>query len=131
MRRVRDPGDRRKVLLELTEQARSLMGLIYSEIGRVHDESMMGRMTVAEMELISRYLRTSARADAVLAELLGQHADGKARDPDGQKRRAHDFSAHISRERDALVADIRSIWDAPDPGTPSGKPADPQRGQRP
>ena len=127
----RDPSDRRKVLLELTEQARSLMGLVYSEIGRLHDESMMGRMTTAEMELITRYLRTSARADTCLADVLGQHGDGKVRDPDGQERRARDFAAHMSRERDALVADIRNTWNAPDPGSPSGKPVNPESGRKP
>ena len=98
------------------------MGLVYSEIGRFHDESMMGRMTTAEMELITRYLRTSARADACLADVLGQHADGKVRDPDGQERRARDFAAHMSRERDALVADHQEhLATRPDPGSPLGK----------
>jgi DNA-binding MarR family transcriptional regulator len=120
LRRVRDPSDRRKVLVELTEHANSLAEIVFGQIGQLSNDSM-GRMEVAEMDLIARFLRTGARMNTVLAEILREYVDGQARDPVERLRVARNFAARIARERKDLAAEVKSAWSDPDPGHPSGK----------
>lgn len=65
-RRVRDDGDRRRVLVEITEKARRRADDLYGELGR-RGRELLGAFTVAELELITRFLRVSS-------ELNEEHA---------------------------------------------------------
>lgn len=120
LQRVRDAADRRKVFVELTELSVSLAEIVYSQIGEISG-SGMGGMSVAEMQLIARFMRTSAQMNASLAELLREYVDGRAKDPTERLRVARNFSARVARERKALTEVMRAAWNTPDPGIPSGK----------
>jgi DNA-binding MarR family transcriptional regulator len=120
LRRVRDTVDRRKVFVELTALARDLAEIVYAEIGVLSGDGM-GRMEAAEMDVIARFLRTSARMNEILSSLLLDYVDGKARDPVERLRAARNFSARVLRERDALAAEMRQSWLETPPDIPSGK----------
>ncbi len=121
LRRVRDPSDRRKVFVELTELSESLAEIVYFQIGRISSEGM-GRLENAELDLIARFLRTSARMNEMLAALLREYVDEKAHDPVERLRAAKNYAARVSREREALVAEMRQAWTEESPDIPSGKP---------
>ncbi|GLS20414.1 hypothetical protein GCM10007874_34310 [Labrys miyagiensis] len=67
-RRVRDPSDRRGVLMEMTEKARAEAGAIWGPVVSAGEE-MMGGYTDSELEVVLRYLR---EARAVQLENLAQ-----------------------------------------------------------
>jgi DNA-binding MarR family transcriptional regulator len=75
LRRVADPSDRRRVLVELTEELEQLAGRYYAPL---HERSvpMLSRYTMAELELVTRFLREGTamverRAAEIRAELEG------------------------------------------------------------
>jgi DNA-binding MarR family transcriptional regulator len=120
LRRVRDPSDRRKVLVELTELAHTLTEIVYSQIGEVVGESMI-HMEIGDMELVSRFLQSGAGMNTVLAELLRDVADDKIRGPAERLHAAKDYAARVAREHQAIVAKMKAAWNDPAPGISSGK----------
>jgi len=120
LRRVRDPSDRRKVYVELTEFAIQLADIVYREIGELSGEST-ARMAIKDMDLIARFLRSSARMNDVLAELLREYVDQRATDPVERLRAAKNYAARIARERQRLLSEMREAWSEPAPDIPSGK----------
>ena len=71
-RRIRDPDDRRGVLLELTEKARQEAGAIWAPVVSA-GERMMSGYTDAELEVVLRFLR-----DAIAVQV-----ENRAAPPDG------------------------------------------------
>ncbi len=120
LRRVRDPADRRKVMVELTELANSLAEIVYGQIGEISGESI-SRMAIKDMELVARFLRTGAHMNMVLADLLRDYVAGPARDPVEKLRAAKNYAARVAREREAMTAEMKDAWNAPAPDIPSGK----------
>jgi DNA-binding MarR family transcriptional regulator len=75
LRRVADPTDRRRVLVEITELMEERAGAYYGPLAAA-SVPMLSRFTVAELEAIVRFLRVGtevvdARAAEVRAELDG------------------------------------------------------------
>ena len=71
VRRVRDPGDRRKVMIELTDLTREVSALIYgnvTELGR----ALVGRMSTEKLMVVIGFLEASTRLNRELALLLRQ-----------------------------------------------------------
>ncbi len=75
LRRVADPGDRRRVMVELTEELEQLAGRYYGPLAE-HAFPLLSGYTNSELELIADFLRTSTeiverRAREIRAELKG------------------------------------------------------------
>jgi DNA-binding MarR family transcriptional regulator len=73
LRRVPDPGDRRRVMVELTEELEQLAGRYYGPLAE-QAFPFLSRYTNAELELITEFMRTSTaiverRAREIRAEL--------------------------------------------------------------
>ena len=58
LRRLRDPADRRRILVELTDQARAASAEIYGPMAEAVAE--FERYTDAELELLTDFLRTGS-----------------------------------------------------------------------
>jgi DNA-binding MarR family transcriptional regulator len=58
LRRLRDPADRRRILVELTDQARAASREIYGPLAQAVTE--FERYTDAELELLADFLRTGS-----------------------------------------------------------------------
>lgn len=119
LQRVRDPSDRRKVFVKLTELAARLAEIVYAQIGAIGSEGM-GRMGTKEMDLIARFLRASARMNTALSDLLRDYVDERAHDPVERLRAARNFAARVAREQDRLLAEMRTVWNEPAPDIHSG-----------
>lgn len=119
-RRVRDPSDRRKVLVELTETAIDLSNIVYSQIGVISGDSM-SRMAIADMEMVARFLTSGARMNELLSDLLRGEVEVQAHDPDERMKAARNFAARVAAERDAMIGELRQVWNGPVPEVPSGK----------
>ncbi len=79
LRRVTDPGDRRRVMVEMAEPGQERTGDLY---GPLVDRALplLKTFTAAELEAITRFLRTGteiveSRAAEIRAELEGPPAD--------------------------------------------------------
>jgi DNA-binding MarR family transcriptional regulator len=75
LRRVADPGDRRRVMVELTDELEELAGRFYGPLAMQAFPFLSG-YTNSELELIADFLRTSTeivetRAREIRAELKG------------------------------------------------------------
>jgi DNA-binding MarR family transcriptional regulator len=57
VRRVRDTADRRRILVEVTEEIRQAAGRLYGPIA-VEGAEFVGRYTDAELALLGEFLRT-------------------------------------------------------------------------
>jgi DNA-binding MarR family transcriptional regulator len=66
LRRLRDPADRRRILVELTDQARAAIAAVYGPLTQAM--TALERYTDAELELLADFLRTGSG-------LLGEHAE--------------------------------------------------------
>jgi DNA-binding MarR family transcriptional regulator len=58
VRRVRDTADRRRILVEVTEEIRQAAGRLYGPIA-VEGAEFVSRYTDAELALLDEFLRTS------------------------------------------------------------------------
>jgi DNA-binding MarR family transcriptional regulator len=58
LRRLRDPADRRRILVELTDQARAATREVYGPLAQAVTE--FERYTDAELELLADFLRTGS-----------------------------------------------------------------------
>lgn len=125
LRRVRDPADRRKVLVELTELSISLANIVYGQIGEISGTSISS-MAIADMELVARFLRTGAHMNMVLANLLREYVAGPARDPVERLRAAKNFAARVAREREAIADDMKKAWTEPATSSPPTKNSGPE-----
>jgi len=114
LRRVRDTADRRKVFLQLTDLANTLADIVYAQIGELGGEGM-ANMSVEHMELISRFLRTSAGMNMTLSQILGDYVDARATGPAERLLAARNFAARIAREREALADEMMKAWNDLDP----------------
>jgi len=65
-RRVRDEHDRRRVLAELTPEARRLIGELYGPLADL-GEPMLSRYTIADLEVIVGFLRGGAEVNETRA----------------------------------------------------------------
>jgi DNA-binding MarR family transcriptional regulator len=70
-RRVRDAGDRRRVLVEPTEQAKRLGGEFYAEHA-AHAERLYGRHTEEDLRLVLEFVRAGSELNERAAERLEQ-----------------------------------------------------------
>lgn len=76
LRRVRDQRDRRRVLLESSEQGRALAEQYLAPVRR-RSEEVMDQFTPGELEVINRYLASTAAAMAAHRHfLLSEHHRG-------------------------------------------------------
>lgn len=120
LRRVRDTKDRRKVFVELTEVATKLGETVYAQIGAISAEGM-NNLTIEKMDLIARFLRTSAEMNRLLSGLLREYAASPGHDHAERMRAAKNFAARIAREQGALRDLMMQSWNDDAPDTPSGK----------
>ena len=120
LRRVRDTADRRRVFVELTELANQVGDIVYRQIGDIGSEGLVS-MRIEDMQLIARFLRTSARMNGALSQILKEYVDDKSHDSAERLRVAKNFAARIARERDTLTAAMIAAWNDPDPISRSGK----------
>lgn len=78
VRRVRDPADRRRVLVELTEQARVQAWQIYGPIAEEGDAGL-ARYTDEQLRLISNFLHEGqALAERHLERMSAQQSDPRS-----------------------------------------------------
>lgn len=63
VRRGDDPGDRRKVIVELTDQAREVLDRIWGPIA-ADLQAIAARFTIAELETLERLFDASAGLNA-------------------------------------------------------------------
>jgi DNA-binding MarR family transcriptional regulator len=73
LRRVADPGDRRRVLVELTAELEKRAGHFYAPLAQ-RSFPMLSRYTMAELELVTRFLHEGTemverRVEEIRAEL--------------------------------------------------------------
>lgn len=107
LQRQPDPKDRRKVLVAPTERVIAIAEAVYGQIGRLGQKHMAG-MPRAQMELVTRYLRTGAWANAALAQELRQAiAETPGSDP---LARAEAFAARIATRSAALDQGMLQAW---------------------
>jgi DNA-binding MarR family transcriptional regulator len=79
-RRVADPADRRRVMVEITELMEERAGHFYGPLAEA-SSPMLSRYSVAELEAVIRFLRAGTemverRSGEIRAELEGGGADG-------------------------------------------------------
>lgn len=111
--RSRDPSDRRKVLVELTDRTNQVAALVYSEVGAL-GKAGMAAMSIADMTLVTRFLRTGAFMNQALARLLRDTCQSVPAGADPLDI-ARDFSASVSRTAPQLERMMGEIWrSAPD-----------------
>ena len=79
------------------------------------------------MDLIARFLRTSARMNTLLGKILHEYVDGQARDSVERVRAAKNFAARITRERKNLADEMKSAWRDTNVDIPSGQIGVPSR----
>jgi DNA-binding MarR family transcriptional regulator len=77
VRRVRDDGDRRRVIAEPTERMRELAGELYGPLAE-EGERLLGRLTVPQLRLLRDVLRESGRLQFEQAELVRARRGGGA-----------------------------------------------------
>ncbi|WP_245578900.1 MarR family transcriptional regulator [Cucumibacter marinus] len=69
VRRERDPVDRRRVFIELSESSKEFGAMVYSPIGELF-EPYCSRMTDAEFAIVAGYLEASDRINRELAAVI-------------------------------------------------------------
>jgi DNA-binding MarR family transcriptional regulator len=79
LRRLRDPGDRRRILVELTDQARAATQAVYGPLAGAVTE--FERYTDAELELLADFLRTGSGMLLENTERVRGLIAGRAADP--------------------------------------------------
>lgn len=78
--RVRDHGDRRKVLLQYSPAGRSLADEFLVPFTR-RGELVMGQFTAAELDVVRRYLAVTGADMAAFRQVLQQRSTGTSPDP--------------------------------------------------
>lgn len=109
LRRVPDPGDRRKVMLELTERMGEISALVYgrfSEIG----SCMMGQLTDAQIQFVTRFLMTGTEMNRALALRLSL-AITEAPDGADPLEMARGFSDRMLGEAETVAAGMDEAVD--------------------
>ncbi|WP_241560052.1 MarR family winged helix-turn-helix transcriptional regulator [Solirhodobacter olei] len=105
VRRRRDPGDRRKVVVEATETAQELGTLVFDEVGRL-GQALMGRMTPEQLLIVIRFLEVGNRMSREMAALLSKHVPSGASSPEDRRERARAFH----REQKAMVRRLEASF---------------------
>jgi DNA-binding MarR family transcriptional regulator len=77
VRRVRDDGDRRRVIAEPTERMRELAGELYGPLA-AEGERLLGELTVPQLRLLRDVLRESGRLQFEQAQLVRARRGGSA-----------------------------------------------------
>ena len=116
LHRTRSETDRRKVHLDLTDRAHQLARLVYGQI-KAAGEVGMRQMSVAEMALVTRFLRCNSYIQQKLAGiLLETRSRGAATDP---LDLAMAFASTVQHHTDAIRAELGElgelgeVWQAP------------------
>jgi DNA-binding MarR family transcriptional regulator len=94
LRRVRDPDDRRKVWIEITEETRKLNGRLFSDLMAI-STSVFEHFTPHELDAIGSFLETGAFINQERARLLRDHMPGARANPQERMVQARAY------ERDA------------------------------
>lgn len=102
--RQRDPGDRRKVWVELTAYAHAIGKSIYGQFGDV-GRVLSAEFSADELEAVARYLRMSAGLNTARAKLLEKHMP---RVEAGKSERMEGASA-FEREAQGLITDLEVL----------------------
>ncbi|WP_373356094.1 MarR family transcriptional regulator [Pseudoroseicyclus sp. CXY001] len=110
LRRVPDPGDRRRVLVEVTERAGQIAGLIYGRFQEV-GQAMMAEMDAAQMAFVTRFLLISSEMNLALARRLAA-TTAEAREGTEPMALARRFSEAMKGEAEAVAAAIPEAVDA-------------------
>ncbi len=76
VRRLRDDGDRRRVLVEPTERLRELSWELYGPLAG-EGEGLLGRLTVPQLRLLRDVLRESSRVQFEQAERVRARLDAQ------------------------------------------------------
>lgn len=108
VRRVPDPDDRRKVLVEVTEQTTEISGHIYGrmmELGR----ALMGSMSEDEQRLVMRFLSTSTTMSREMAAALRVHVPPKPVSLEERLQRARSFERDQNGLIKRLIAELQDI----------------------
>lgn len=98
-RRVPDPADRRKVLIERTALTEKFAESVYGQIGQL-GEAVTGGFTKAEYEAVLRFLKGSILINTELAALLRAHIPAGAIAAEERLQRARGFK----RDQKKLIA---------------------------
>ncbi|HEY8594262.1 MAG TPA: MarR family transcriptional regulator [Devosiaceae bacterium] len=101
LRRVPDPDDRRRVLTELTDDARLITGLIFEQMGDL-GRALMGKMSEEEQRLVTRFLEVSAAMNQDMAAGLRKHVPKGPADFEERLRRARSFHRDQKRAVEML-----------------------------
>lgn len=73
-RRVRDEDDRRRVLVEVTDEARKRAHELYGELGQ-HGRAILDPLTIDEIKLITGFIRRSSELNEEHAARLRERYD--------------------------------------------------------
>ena len=109
VRRRRDTKDRRKVFVEVTDLAGRMGELVYSGIASF-GEAEAAQMPVADMEVITRFLRTSAFLDRQMSAALTARRPSPSASKNQRVKAAEAFAAEIKREFARLRDEITAVW---------------------
>ncbi len=109
VRRRRDTADRRKVFVEITEHAGKIGQLVYSGIANF-GEAEAAQMPIADMEAITRFLRTSAFLDRQMSAVLTAKRPSPSAGKKQRLNAAEAFAAEIKREFARLREEITAVW---------------------
>jgi DNA-binding MarR family transcriptional regulator len=109
VRRRRDTADRRRVFVEITDLAGRLGQLVYAELAAFGERESLA-MKIADMQVVTQFLRTSAFLDRRMAALLAEVRPPAAA---GRRQRlgaAEKFAAGIRREFSRLAGEVAAVW---------------------
>jgi DNA-binding MarR family transcriptional regulator len=107
--RRRDTVDRRKVFVEVTPHAYKMGRFVYehlAEFGR--NES--AQMPVADMQVITRFLRASAFLDRQMVAVLAANRPPPSAGKKQRLNAAEKFAAQIKRDFSRLRDEIAAVW---------------------
>ncbi|MGZ9812198.1 MarR family winged helix-turn-helix transcriptional regulator [Pseudoroseicyclus sp. H15] len=110
IRRVPDPGDRRRVLVETTERTTEISELVYGGFQEVGHE-MMGGLSEEQMRFVTRFMLISAEMNLALAERLNATLAQMPKSADPMEI-AQSFSQRMQGEAQAVAARIPEAVDA-------------------
>ncbi|MEO6396471.1 MAG: MarR family transcriptional regulator [Devosia sp.] len=108
--RRRDTVDRRKVFIESTALTKSLGALVYDEM-RTFGENEMTEMPLADMQMIARFMRTSAILNRGLADVLAANLPAPNADSEKRLAAARSFAAAMRKQSAALKTAIDRVWE--------------------
>lgn len=106
--RVRDPVDRRKVWVELTDEMRGITQRIFGFYMR-DGGRMLERFTPAELDAIMRFLGIGAFLNTEMAAALREHQDRSATTPAARLLAARAFERAMQANEARLNAEIDAL----------------------